>query len=109
MRRAGPDPARPEPADLPGGDREPRPGPGSRHGAAFRHAIAAGYLAGPYENLTLTKAGTDESDKFVHALKAWVAERLAPVGRDNPAAFDHALEHLARAALADEVPVLTPA
>ena len=76
---------------------------------AFDHAIAAGYLAGPYENLTLTKAGTDESDKFVHELKAWVAERLAPVGGDNPAALDHALEHLARAALADEVPVLTPA
>ena len=76
---------------------------------AFDHAIATGYLAGPHENLTLTKAGADESDKFVHALKAWIAERLAPVGGDNPVALDHALEDLARAALADEVPVLTPA
>jgi EmrB/QacA subfamily drug resistance transporter len=76
---------------------------------AFDHAIAAGYLAGPYENLTLTKAGAEESDKFVHALKAWIAERLAPVGGDNPVALDHALEDLARAALVDEVPVLTPA
>jgi len=76
---------------------------------AFEHAISAGYLAGPYENLTLTNAGAEESDKFVRQLKAWVAERLAPVGGDNPVALDHALEHLARAALADEVPVLTPA
>ena len=45
----------------------------------------------------------------MHALKAWIAERLAPVGGDNPVALDHALEDLARAALADEVPVLTPA
>lgn len=76
---------------------------------AFEHAISDGYLAGPYENLTLTKAGAEESDKFVRQLKLWIAERLAPVGGDNPAALDHALEHLARAALADEVPVLTPA
>lgn len=76
---------------------------------AFDHAISAGYLAGPDENLTLTTAGVDESDKFIHELKAWIAERLAPVGGDNPAALDHALEHLARMALADEEPALTPA
>ncbi len=76
---------------------------------AFDHAISAGYLGGPDENLTLTTAGVDESDKFIHELKAWIAERLAPVGGDNPAALDHALEHLARMALADEEPVLTPA
>jgi hypothetical protein len=76
---------------------------------AFDHAIAAGYLDGPYDSLILTKAGAEESDKFVRQLKVWVAERLPPVGGDNPAALDHALEHLARAALADEVPALTPA
>ncbi len=75
---------------------------------AFDHAISAGYLAGPYDSLALTKAGTEESDKFVRQLKAWVAERLAPVGGDNPAALDHAMEHLARTALADELPVLVP-
>ena len=67
------------------------------------------YLAGPYENLTLTKAGADESAKFVHELKAWVAKELAPVGGDNPAALDQALEHLARVALTDEEPVLAQA
>ncbi len=76
---------------------------------AFDHAISAGYLGGPDENLTLTTAGVDESDKFIHELKAWIAERLAPVGGDNPAALDHALEHLARMTLADEEPALTPA
>ncbi len=76
---------------------------------AFDHAISAGYLGGRDENLTLTAAGVDESDKFIHELKAWIAERLAPVGGDNPAALDHALEHLARMALADEEPALTPA
>ena len=39
-------------------------------------------------------------------LKAWVAMELAPVGGDNPAALDRALEDLARVALADEEPVL---
>jgi EmrB/QacA subfamily drug resistance transporter len=76
---------------------------------AFDHAISAGYLAGPYDSLTLTAAGAGESDKFVRQLKAWVAERLAPLGGDNPVALDHALEHLARSALTDEVPALTPA
>ncbi len=74
---------------------------------AFDHAISAGYLAGPYDRLTATKAGADESAKFVRELKAWVAKELAPVGGDNPAALDHALEHLARVALTDEEPVLT--
>ncbi len=74
---------------------------------AFDHAISAGYLAGPYDKLTATKAGADESAKFVRELKAWVALELAPVGGDNPAALDHALEHLARVALSDEKPVLT--
>ena len=55
------------------------------------------------------KAGTDESDKFVRELKAWVATRLAPVGGDNPAALDQALEHLARVAMTDEEPVLANA
>ena len=73
---------------------------------AFDHAISAGYLVGPYDNLTLTKAGSDESAKFVRELKAWVAKELAPVGGDNPAALDHALGHLARAALTDEEPAL---
>ena len=45
----------------------------------------------------------------VRRLKIWVAERPAPVGGDNLAAVDHALKHLARAALADEVSVLAPA
>ena len=76
-------------------------------GPAFDHAISTGYLAGPHDKLTLTKAGADESAKFVRALKAWVAMELAPVGGDKPAALDHALEHLARVALADEEPVLT--
>ncbi len=76
---------------------------------AFDHAISAGYLAGPYDNLALTKAGADESDKFVRELKAWVATRLAPVGGDNPAALDQALEHLARVAMTDEEPVLANA
>jgi EmrB/QacA subfamily drug resistance transporter len=76
---------------------------------AFDHAISAGYLAGPHENLTLTKAGADESAKFVRELKAWVAKELAPVGGDNPAALDQALEHLARVALTDEEPVLAQA
>jgi MFS family permease len=44
---------------------------------AFDHAISAGYLTGSHENLALTKAGDDESAKFVRQLKAWVAERLA--------------------------------
>ena len=74
---------------------------------AFDHAISAGYLTGPYDKLTATKAGADESAKFVRELKAWVALELAPVGGDNPAALDHALEHLARVALSDEKPVLT--
>ncbi len=73
---------------------------------AFDHAISAGYLAGPHDRLTVTKAGADESTKFVRELKAWVAMELAPVGGDNPAALDRALEHLARVALADEEPVL---
>lgn len=55
----------------------------------------------------MTKTGADESAKFVRELKAWVALELAPVGGDNPAALDHALEHLARVALAGEKPVLT--
>ena len=74
---------------------------------AFDHTISAGYLAGPYDRLTVTKTGANESAKFVRELKAWVAEELAPVGGDNPAALDHALEHLARVALTDERPVLT--
>lgn len=74
---------------------------------AFDHTISAGYLAGPYDRLTVTKTGADESAKFVRELKAWVALELAPVGGDNPAALDHALEHLARVALAGEKPVLT--
>ena len=73
---------------------------------AFDHAISAGYLAGSYEDLTLTNAGADESAKFVRVLKAWVAMELGPVGGGDPAALDHALEHLARAALTDEEPVL---
>jgi EmrB/QacA subfamily drug resistance transporter len=76
---------------------------------AFDHAISGGYLAGPYDDLTLTKAGADESAKFVRALKAWVGKQLAPVGGDNPAALDQALEHLARMALTDEEPVLAGA
>jgi MFS family permease len=76
---------------------------------AFDHAIAAGYLAGPYENLTLTTAGADESAKFVRELKAWVGQQLAPVGGDNPAALEQALEHLARMALTDEEPALAGA
>jgi hypothetical protein len=76
---------------------------------AFDHAIAGGYLAGPHDDLTLTKAGAEESDKFVRALKAWVGKQLAPVGGDNPAALDQALEHLARMALTDEEPVLAGA
>ena len=73
---------------------------------AFDHAISAGYLVGPYENLTLTKVGSDESAKFFRELKAWISKELAPVGGDDPAALDHALGHLARAALTDEEPAL---
>ena len=40
---------------------------------AFDHTISAGYLAGPYDRLTVTKTGADESAKFVRELKAWVA------------------------------------
>ncbi len=76
---------------------------------AFDHAISAGYLTGPHDNLALTKTGADESGKFIRELKAWVGKRLAPVGGDNPVAVDHALEHLARMALTDEEPVLARA
>jgi hypothetical protein len=76
---------------------------------AFDHAISEGYLAGPYESLSLTQAGADESAKFVRELKAWVGKELAPEGGDDPAALDHALEHLARMALTDEEPALAQA
>jgi EmrB/QacA subfamily drug resistance transporter len=73
---------------------------------AFDGAISAGYLSGTMNDLSLTPLGTAESDKIVGAVKAWIAQRLAPDGAGDPAALDHALDHLARNLLTDESPAL---
>jgi EmrB/QacA subfamily drug resistance transporter len=69
---------------------------------AFDGAVAAGYLSGPPDDLDVTPIGIAESDKVIAAVKNWIGEQLEPDGAGDPAALDHALDHLARTVFADE-------
>jgi EmrB/QacA subfamily drug resistance transporter len=69
---------------------------------AFRGAVEAGWLSGPLSNLTLTSRGAEEADKVRGAWRRWIVGRLAPLGADDPATLDTALDHLARVTFADQ-------
>ncbi|HEY3604057.1 MAG TPA: MDR family MFS transporter [Sporichthyaceae bacterium] len=63
---------------------------------AFNSAVNSGYLTGPMDDLLLTHRGTEEADKVRAAWRRWIVSRLAPLGADDPASLDNALDHLAR-------------
>jgi hypothetical protein len=72
---------------------------------AFDTAVNGGYLTGPMDDLVLTPRGLEEADKVRGAWRRWIVGRLAPLGADDPATLDSALDHLARVTFAEPATV----
>ncbi|MFF5290022.1 MDR family MFS transporter [Paractinoplanes globisporus] len=82
--------------------------PGAVLWPAFTAAIAAGYLAGTEDRLTVTPLGRTELERLVAAVRAWLAAELADWGADDDAQLRAALTALARR-LVDDDPQPLPA